>query len=377
VAIGQARDVLWAFITGRLRQQFFADARAFAGDEEATRMLGAGYVCLAGAIGWSFGVIFTAIFNPSQMFSQTIGVISAAAGIYGFNCIRRRKDPRPVMAVMVMGLLAAVMLASFTNSGLLAPIVLSMPIAVGLMVVYMRGALRYISMAVCAVVVVFCYLSATGVIGVPPTYTENNYWAMTFVILAGSFVCLGAVTSIANFSRDFAIEQARAANDAIMESANRSRLAMEAAKVGLWDIPNVELRRFSTSDSFESITGYTAEEFNALFGNLDKFVHPDDAAPLRETFALGRKRMSRLRVDFRLKTKTRGYRWFTCRARYSTNPDGSQRLSGSLQDINFIKAAEDALRAGRDRAREANKAKSDFIALMSHEVRTPLNAILG
>ncbi|RYD94815.1 MAG: response regulator, partial [Sphingomonadales bacterium] len=32
---------------------------------------------------------------------------------------------------------------------------------------------------------------------------------------------------------------------------------------------------------------------------------------------------------------------------------------------------------GRDRAREANKAKSDFIAVMSHEVRTPLNAIMG
>ena len=34
------------------------------------------------------------------------------------------------------------------------------------------------------------------------------------------------------------------------------------------------------------------------------------------------------------------------------NPDGSVRLSGSLQDINFIKAAEEALRAGRDRARD-------------------------
>lgn len=376
-AIGQARDVLWAFVTGRLRQQFFADARAFAGDEEATRMLGAGYVCLAGAIGWSGGVISTAFFNPSQIFAQIIGVVSAAAGIYGFNCIRRRRDPRPVMGVMVIGLLAAVMLAAFSNSGLLPPIVFSMPVAVGLMVVYMRGATRLIAMGFAAVVVAFCYLTTTGVIGLQPTYTEDNYWAMTFVVLSGSFICLGAVTSVANFSRDFAIEQARLANDTIMESANRSRLAMEAAKVGLWDVADSSLQKFTISDSFESITGYTTEEFNGLFGNVESFVHPDDIVSLRETFALGRKRMSRLRVDFRLKTKTRGYRWFSCRARYSVNPDGSHRVSGSLQDINFIKAAEDALRAGRDRAREANKAKSDFIALMSHEVRTPLNAILG
>ena len=112
------------------------------------------------------------------------------------------------------------------------------------------------------------------------------------------------------------------------------------------------------SESFQAVTGYTGDEFDGLFGNVEKFVHPEDIVPLREAFALGRKRMSRLRVDFRLKTKQRGYRWFSARARYSTNPDDSIRISGSLQDINFIKAAEEALRAGRDRAREANKAKS-------------------
>jgi signal transduction histidine kinase/CheY-like chemotaxis protein len=167
------------------------------------------------------------------------------------------------------------------------------------------------------------------------------------------------------------------AHDEMAENTARSRIAMEAAKVGLWDVPDAELRKFHVSESFESITGYTGEEFDDIFGHVDQFVYPDDLVQLREACAVGQQRLSRLRVEFRLKTKSRGYRWFSARARYSTNPDGTIRISGSLQDINFIKAAEEALRAGRDRAREANKAKSDFIAVMSHEVRTPLNAILG
>jgi len=81
--------------------------------------------------------------------------------------------------------------------------------------------------------------------------------------------------------------------------------------------------------------------------------------------------------DFRMLTKTRGYRWFSARARYIPNPDGTTRISGSLQDINVVKAAEEALRTSRDQARAANKAKSDFIGVMRREVRTPLNAILG
>ena len=48
-----------------------------------------------------------------------------------------------------------------------------------------------------------------------------------------------------------------------------------------------------------------------------------------------------------------------------------------LQDISALERAEAELTQARDAAEQASRAKAAFVANMSHEVRTPLNAILG
>ncbi|QYZ70582.1 PAS domain-containing hybrid sensor histidine kinase/response regulator [Neotabrizicola shimadae] len=57
-------------------------------------------------------------------------------------------------------------------------------------------------------------------------------------------------------------------------------------------------------------------------------------------------------------------------------------VSGSVavafvRDISDRRQNEDALREARDRALAGERAKADFIAVMSHEMRTPLNGLLG
>jgi len=56
--------------------------------------------------------------------------------------------------------------------------------------------------------------------------------------------------------------------------------------------------------------------------------------------------------------------------------DGEVLYTGILRDISQRKAIERELREAI-RAKEANELKSNFLAHMSHEMRTPLNAILG
>lgn len=59
-------------------------------------------------------------------------------------------------------------------------------------------------------------------------------------------------------------------------------------------------------------------------------------------------------------------------------PDGPlSRVVAVFEDISEIREREAELREARDQAQAADRAKGQFLATMSHEVRTPLNGIVG
>ncbi|KVM07574.1 hybrid sensor histidine kinase/response regulator [Burkholderia ubonensis] len=119
-----------------------------------------------------------------------------------------------------------------------------------------------------------------------------------------------------------------------------------------------------------SYGGVTLEQAQAQ--GWESFLHPDDLQLAIDTWTRAIQSGVEFEIEYRLRRASDGaYRWFLCRALPFRDHDGKiVKWFGTETDIEDLKQA-------RAAAERANRAKSDFLSSMSHELRSPLNAILG
>ncbi|MCB0062429.1 MAG: PAS domain S-box protein, partial [Caldilineaceae bacterium] len=94
---------------------------------------------------------------------------------------------------------------------------------------------------------------------------------------------------------------------------------------------------------------------------------------LKEAFASGELR----EMEERFPTPDGGTRTLMTRSDVMVLPSGQKVLIGTVTDITELKETEDRLREAKEAAELANKAKSTFLSSMTHELRTPMNGVLG
>ncbi|PKA15980.1 hybrid sensor histidine kinase/response regulator [Leptospira haakeii] len=152
-----------------------------------------------------------------------------------------------------------------------------------------------------------------------------------------------------------------------------------ASNDGYWDY-NVKTQQLFLSQRWKTMLGYTDEEISSDDVHLwRKLVHPKDLRIALSAFQRHQEEgTARFDKVLRFKTKSGEYMFIRSRALIIEDENGQPaRIVGTHTDISAAKESEHALEKAKEKAEQADKAKSEFLGMISHEMRTPLNGIFG
>lgn len=159
--------------------------------------------------------------------------------------------------------------------------------------------------------------------------------------------------------------------EALRRSEAGLRLALEAGEMGSfeWDIRTGELR---WSENLETIHGLPAGSFGRTFDAFKGLIHPDDRERVLGAIGHSLETGSDYESEFRSAgSDGEEPRWMLGKGKVLVDEGGRPcRMIGVCMDITRRKRAEQA-------TQEANRRKDEFIAMVSHELRNPLAAIMN
>ncbi|MEM8771358.1 MAG: PAS domain-containing protein [Pseudomonadota bacterium] len=171
-------------------------------------------------------------------------------------------------------------------------------------------------------------------------------------------------------------EKLNAKEAALKESEQRFSLAASGASVGIWDWINVNADEEWWSPTFYELLGYQHNEIPATLSNFKTLLHPDDWEKTFNAVTAHFDEKKKFRLEYRLRHKNDGYRWFLGSGQAVWDDHGApRRMIGSIMEIDDLKSAQVTLEQRAARLELLNHELDRFAYIASHDLRAPLQGI--
>ena len=200
------------------------------------------------------------------------------------------------------------------------------------------------------------------------------------LLLLQMFMSVAAVTGLvlgaAITERDVTRRQRARDYQDLHMSEERLRLALDAGRMGVWDW-NVLTGKVEWSENLEAIHGLAPGTFSGDLAGFQAPVHPDDRTRVQEAIDSALEAGVEYDAEFRNLRSDGSVGWISTKGLVLRDDAGrAVRMLGISMDVTEPRRLAEELRARASELALADRRKDEFLAMLSHELRNPLSALV-